>query len=327
MSFSDVWGQPSAISALTRAIERREVHHAYLFEGPDGVGKERTALRVARALLCEKGGCMKCSACSRSTTLSPETPEVPLHPDVVLIARGIYPAAAIGRSRPESTEISVDQIRSLVLAKAAFGPHEGRARITVIRNAEELSISAANALLKTLEEPRDKQHFILLSSKPDRLLPTIRSRTLRVRFGALDSTILARVAAAHGHDAQASRMAIDLSGGSAAAMLRMTHDETLAGYGQFVNQMTSVLNAKHLGTVVDWAESAGSSRDDLLEKLRALAAHLGQAARSSVDSDPAAAARQARRYSEVLRACFDLERNASAPLRLVEMVQEMRAVR
>ena len=74
----------------------------------------------------------------------------------------LYEPAQIGRRTPETQDISIDQVRTLVLARAAFAPHEGRAKVFIVRRAEELSISAANALLKTLEEPGARTHFVLL---------------------------------------------------------------------------------------------------------------------------------------------------------------------
>src|SRR6202034_694142 len=101
----------------------------------------------------------------------------------------------------ESQEISIDQVRTLVLARAAFAPHEGRAKVFIVRRADELSTSAANALLKTLEEPNNRTHFILLSAQADSLLSTIRSRTQRVRFAALPDAVVTKLLAARGVDA------------------------------------------------------------------------------------------------------------------------------
>src|SRR5262249_29427384 len=143
-------------------------------------------------------GCGACDACRRAVTLSAERPEVPQHPDVTLVEKNLYPPETIGRSRPELTEISVDQVRTIVLAHAAYPPHEGRARVFIVRRArlslvaaaEELTQSAANALLTTREDPRQGPHFILLSPRGDRLLNTIRSRTLPVRFGPLPDEVV-----------------------------------------------------------------------------------------------------------------------------------------
>ena len=183
--FDAILGQPTAVGTLEQMLRSGRIHHAMRFEGPKGVGKEMAAMAFAQALVCTSEdplGCGVCSACERAVTLGEGKPAVPVHPDVIFVERGLYPPEVLGRSRPEAQELSVDQIRSVVLERVAYPPHEGKARVYIIRRAEELSISAANALLKTLEEPGRNTHFILLVSRPARLLSTIQSRTLRVRF-------------------------------------------------------------------------------------------------------------------------------------------------
>jgi DNA polymerase-3 subunit delta' len=184
-------GQPVASRVLERALSDGHVHHAYLFEGPTGVGKELAAFGLAQALVCSHQAlhfaCGECSACKRAVPRGEK--RLAVHPDVVVLERGLYEPAQIGRKTPETQDISVDQVRTLVLARAAFRAHEDRAKVFIVRAAEELSLSAANALLKTLEEPMAGTFFILLSSQPDALLPTIRSRTQRVRFGALSNEV------------------------------------------------------------------------------------------------------------------------------------------
>src|SRR2546421_5057011 len=98
MPFERILGQPTAVETLTRALARDAVHHAYRFEGPDGVGKELAAVAFAQALVCQRGrlGCGACEACRRAEQRNEGPPEVPLHPDVVLVGRGVYPPELIG---------------------------------------------------------------------------------------------------------------------------------------------------------------------------------------------------------------------------------------
>jgi DNA polymerase-3 subunit delta' len=185
MSLERILGQSTAVATLERALARRQVHHAYRFEGPAGTGKLSCALAFAQALVCQdenNPGCGACRGCQLASATSQEAPHVPLHPDIILVQRGLYPPALLGRSTPENTGISVQQIRKLVLPRAGYPPHEGRALCFIINHADELTISAANALLKILEEPPNKTHFLLTTSRPGRLLDTVRSRTLTVRF-------------------------------------------------------------------------------------------------------------------------------------------------
>src|SRR5262245_62901177 len=117
---------------------------------------------MAQALVCENGapvGCGTCDACRRAVTLSQDEPRTPLHPDVTLVERGLYPPEILGRTRPELNEISVDQVRRLVLAHASFPPHRGRARVYLVRRAEELSVSAANEIGRAHVELQSLRHL------------------------------------------------------------------------------------------------------------------------------------------------------------------------
>src|SRR5687768_2908308 len=117
MSFDAILGQDVALQTLKVALASGRLHHAYRFEGPDGVGKERAAFALAQALVCTRQpnvGCGECSACTRAVALSDDEPMVPRHPDVVLIERGLYPPAVLGRASPETTGIGVEQVRRIV---------------------------------------------------------------------------------------------------------------------------------------------------------------------------------------------------------------------
>jgi DNA polymerase-3 subunit delta' len=256
--FSHILGQDEAIRTLTRAIQGGRVHHAYRFEGPEGVGKEMAAFALAQALVCTAGetlGCGRCDACRRAVTLAKDRPEVPLHPDVILIERGLYPPGTIGRNTEESAQVSVEQIRRLVLPHASYPPHEGRARVFIFRRAEELGIAAANALLKTLEEPRQGTHFVLMSSRSDRLLDTIRSRTLKIRFGPLPDPILRKILTEQNVPAEKQDIAVELAAGSAAAALELADAERTAARDEFVAAMLAAVKAPDMGPAVALAEA------------------------------------------------------------------------
>jgi len=236
------------------------VHHAYLFDGPDGVGKELAAWGFAQALVCESrqaGSSEACGTCSSCVRAVPRPGEpTPRHPDVVLIERGLYDPATLGRRSPEAQEISIDQVRTLVLARAAFPPREGRAKVFIVRRAEELGRSAANALLKTLEEPGAKTHFILLSSAPDALLPTIRSRTLRVRFGTLPDGVLVELLTARGVESGKAEAIASLSGGGMTQALLRADPDMSRQREEFISSALSAMAARNLGEALDLAEAA-----------------------------------------------------------------------
>jgi DNA polymerase-3 subunit delta' len=326
--FSHILGQPTAVAMLSAALHRRRAHHAYRFEGPEGVGKELIAFSLARALVCTGGdllGCERCEACRRATTMSSTRPRTPLHPDVCLVERGLYPAETIGRTREELTEISVDQIRTIVLAHAAYPPHEGRARVFIVRRADELSASAANALLKTLEEPRQGTHFVLLTSRGDRLLSTIRSRTLPVRFGPLPDDVVRSILRDRGVPDERQGLALELASGSASQALELVDDDRTRRRDAFVTAVDNAVGAQDLGAAISLSESRETDKNLLRDGLSALAATLARRARDEIQTNTDRALTAARRYAKVANAQNQLDRNASPGLVLIELVQEMRA--
>jgi DNA polymerase-3 subunit delta' len=244
---------------------------------------------------------------------------------VRVLGRGLYPPEVIGRSRQEVNELSVDQVRRIVLAHAAYPPHEGRARVFIVRDADELSIGAANALLKTLEEPRPQTYFVLLSARADRLLPTIRSRTLPIRFAPLSDGVLRSILGSAGVPDERQALAIELAGGSASTALALANAERSTAHDEFVAAILSATSARDLGPAVVLAESRESGRDQVKSDLRALCASLAWTARSTAPSSPRDAVLAAYRYEATLRAIERLERNASPSLTVIELVSDMRA--
>lgn len=326
MPFTDILGQPTAIDTLTRAMKSGKVHHAYRFEGPDGVGKEKAAFALAQCLECEKPedtlACGACSACQRVATLCKEPPQVPKHPDVVLLERGLYPAAILGTENAETSTINLPQIRKLVQSRVGYPPHEGHALVFIIRRADELNVNAANALLKTLEEPAEKTHFILLTSRPHRLLDTIRSRTLAVRFAPLSDEVLGTILERNG----ASRAVIPLAGGSASLALALADAKRLSAKQAFVSAMSGSLEALDLATALSQLDVKGNDRIELRDQLGWYAQQLAATSRDRIIEAPDLALRDARRYSIVLSTMTDLEHNANPALAMEAMVTRLRRV-
>jgi DNA polymerase-3 subunit delta' len=178
--------QESAWATLVAQSDR--LHHALLIHGPAGIGKLALAERFGQLLLCEssQAASKPCGACDGCRWFLAET-----HPDFrrlepESLARRAgqddeadTPAPAASRSAKPSQEIKVDQVRALD-SFLGLRSHRGRRRIVLVHPAEAMNANAANALLKALEEPQAGAHFILVSHRPARLLPTIRSRCAAV---------------------------------------------------------------------------------------------------------------------------------------------------
>jgi len=318
--FAAVLGQEPAVTTLERALASGRAHHAYRFEGPPGVGKELAAFAFAQALVCERGnGCGECSACRRAVTLSEDDPRVPQHPDVVLLGRGLY-RGLLGSNSGEATGISVEQVRRIVLARVGFPPHEGRALVFIVREADEITMQAANALLKTLEEPHEKTHFVLLTSRPSRLLDTIRSRSLPVRFGPLPDRIIASILEKRGLDPSVA----PLAQGSASLALELADPEEKQERDAFVQAAFNALTAPDLAPALKLAEGQKRDRDGLKAQLIFFAQAVAAQARAAIAADAKAALARAFQHRTVLEAIDALERNVQPALALEAMFVRLR---
>jgi DNA polymerase-3 subunit delta' len=321
MTFDGILGQETALRTLGRALDTGHVHHAYRFEGPAGVGKELAAFALAQALVCEVSGtraCGVCSACLRAVRLQEEDPRVPAHPDVVLLQRGLYRGRI---SANEATGISIEQVRRMVLERVGYRPHEGRALVFIVREADELTVSAANALLKTLEEPGPSTYFVLLTSRPNRLLDTIRSRTMPVRFSPLPDALVAQILRAKGLDPNVASMAQ----GSVAAALELASEDAIKEREDFVAAAQGAVAARDMAPAVKFAETR-RERDALRGLLGYFAQALALSGRERVATHVEEAERAANRHRVVLAAMQDVERNVSPALALESMIYKLRQI-
>ena len=177
MPFRDLTGHRRLVDLLARSIQRGSLPPSLIFAGPSGVGKRAMAMAVAQAVNCLQprdtwqlatgesvaDACGTCTACTRIAR--------GVHPDILVVEPG------------ETGTIKIEQVRDVV-DRAAYRPFEGRLRVVIVDEADALQIAAQNALLKTLEEPPSASMFILVTARPDVLLPTVRSRCIRLWFAA-----------------------------------------------------------------------------------------------------------------------------------------------
>ncbi len=167
---------------LLRFVTTGRVPNALLFTGPDGVGKRQFAIELARSLVCtnsnEQGACGQCAVCNRVGEFAIPKFEKGSDSDQVFFSQ--HPD--VGTVVPYNRNLRVNAIRALE-REAHFRPYEAGARVFIINDAEKMNAEASNALLKTLEEPPSTSHIILIASRADTLLPTIRSRCQTIRFG------------------------------------------------------------------------------------------------------------------------------------------------
>lgn len=168
MSFSSIQDQRVPLRLLRNMLARNRIPNALLFWGPSGVGKGMTALQFAKAVCCESGNDDACDSCLPCRKIDHGN-----HPD-------LHTVAPLKKSRI----IDVEAIDGII-EMASLRPFESEWRVFIIQEADRIGVPAQNHLLKTLEEPVGKSVFILISENPQFLLPTIRSRCQRMRFGSL----------------------------------------------------------------------------------------------------------------------------------------------
>jgi DNA polymerase-3 subunit delta' len=184
--FGKLIGNNHLKEVLRRLLVQKRVPNALLFAGASSVGKKQFALELAKSFVCQSPrnseACDACSACLRADKFTfPKTDDRDAFKRVIFSEH-----SDIGLVIPYNKNILVDAIRELE-TESNFRPFEAQARFFIVDDADKMNDAASNALLKTLEEPPAASHIFLVSSRPDALLPTIRSRCQTLRFAPIDA--------------------------------------------------------------------------------------------------------------------------------------------
>lgn len=232
-SFDGVLAQDLVLRTLRHAVASERVASAYLFEGPSGVGKERVALALAKTVIGGDHGRR--------------------------IDEGKHPDVRIFHPREEGhRNIKVEMLREEILPYAEFAPFEAKAAFLIFPEADvsfpENHPGSANALLKTLEEPKPGVTFILLAERPDRLLPTIRSRCQSVRFARLPMKVLEGLLVDSGVAPDLARSAAALSGGRADRAFQLCEDDAASELLDFAMRIDAATQGSRPGALLDVAE-------------------------------------------------------------------------
>ena len=309
MPFSTIAGHPRVLSLLSRAIARDSMPPAVLMAGPSGVGKRMSAMAVAQAVNClqprssppfERDACGECASCRRIAR--------GVHPDVIVVEPG------------DSGAIKIDQLRS-VIDQSQYRPFEGRRRVVIIDEADAAGPDAQSALLKTLEEPPSGSMFILVSSMPDALLPTVLSRCPRLRFGPLSPAEVARVLVRdHGYSEADARAAAADADGSVARALEMQSEDVSDARAIAQKLLGDAARAadpvRRIAMARDLTEGKGTPAEDrnrLAVRLRSLGSLLRDIGIIASRADRAMLANtDLEAQLEKLSSAFDIERSLRA---------------
>jgi DNA polymerase-3 subunit delta' len=253
MSFSSIYGHHRQISMLQRSIAQGRVGHAYLFGGLAGIGKKTLALAFAQTLNCERSGetkdaCGQCPPCRKMLSGS--------HPDVLQVST-------------ERQFLRIDDVRE-IQNQMTFRPLDGRLRIVIIDDADKMNEQAANALLKTLEEPTSSNILILISARPYWLPQTILSRCRHLRFNPLSAGLVEKylVERAQMTGEQASLLA-NLSGGSIAKALDLNNEEMTVYREEFTARLAATTRTDPM-SLIALASFLGQDKNDIRQGLEML---------------------------------------------------------
>ncbi|MBF0627423.1 MAG: DNA polymerase III subunit delta' [Magnetococcales bacterium] len=250
--FSSILGHDPIIARLQNALAQGRPGHAWLFHGPEGIGKRTTALAWVQSLFCRQpvtvadglsgcGGCVACSKCAQGS-----------HPDLQRL-----------ELLESKSRISVDQVRELTRF-IAFTPLESAWKAAIVDDAALMNDAAANALLKTLEEPPSGSLLILITQRPGALLPTIRSRCQQERFQPIDAASMARLLERLMPERSAVERgaALQLASGSIGAAVRLCDPAILEHRNRFFRDLDT-LHERSLAELVEsarvWGEAERSS--------------------------------------------------------------------
>ncbi len=192
--FSKLVGNEHVKHTLRHLLANSRVPNAMLFAGDDGIGKLQFALELARAFICidpnDGEACGVCSACKRvDAFVIPAEPTDKNKDDFKKVFFGGH--SDVGKVVTYKRTILVDAIRDLE-KHAYFRPYEAKARFFIIDDADKMNDESSNAILKTLEEPASTSHIFLITSRPDSLLPTVRSRCQMLRFAPVETAEIER---------------------------------------------------------------------------------------------------------------------------------------
>jgi DNA polymerase III subunit delta' len=245
--FTRLRGQDKAKLLLSRSLLAGRIPHAYIFRGPDGVGKRLFARGVAAAINCRHrsgaGACGSCSSCRKFRSMN--------HPDFMVI-------------RPEKGVIKIDQIRRLC-RELSYPPYESETRVVVLEDVHTMRREAANSLLKTLEEPPAGNLLILTAESSQEILATLTSRCQVVPFTPLSISDTTAILVADGTDAASAELLARLAEGSPGRAMLLGGSDMVPVWREVVDVLSdpAILPDRDIGMVLRLAERMAVQKDGL----------------------------------------------------------------
>ncbi len=207
-TFNEIIGHDVIKSYFKKVLEKKNISHSYIFEGQVGVGRKLMANALAKNLLCntpiDNQSCNKCELCHQF--------DIGNHPDIIRVEK--------------DTQITkIDTIRTKIIQELNIKPYQSNYKIVIINEAETLAVDSQNALLKSIEEPPAYAIIILVTNNMDKLLPTIKSRCIHIRFNDLLDTEMVSYLNKQVYDQSRAKIYLKFANGSIGTMQKLMLDE------------------------------------------------------------------------------------------------------
>lgn len=320
--FSHILDQSEAIEQILRAYRNQRLPHGVIFAGPVGVGKATTAKALSKYFLCDEGEDAYAMGLIDAGT----------HPDYHVITKELV---RLTSKTSKATTLSIDVIRTHLVTPAMKKSVTGKGKVFVVEEADLMQSAAQNSMLKTLEEPAGRALIILLTPKPDDLLPTIRSRAQVFRFGHLQDKTIFNQLKLRGIDPKLAEDATKLADGSLGIALQWIEDGVVERARDLGSHLDGLLMGRPTADLADWLKSAADvyaekqiEKDELASKdnatrsginlyLNLAARHFRNAMRSTTDPDALESLCQS--IDQVSRAERYLEGNVNITLALQQL--------
>lgn len=253
MSFTNIYGHQKQIGMLQKAMAQERVGHAYIFSGLNAIGKKTLAMAFTQALNCENAAerydaCGDCSSCRKMLHRN--------HPDIHVL-------------ETQAQFIRIDAIRN-IQEQMTFKPLEGRRRVFIIDDADKMNEQAANALLKTLEEPSADNIIMLVTARPYWLPQTILSRCRHVRMNPLASETVAEFLIEQKQkDPSKALLLASLSGGSIGQALELDSEDMIA-FRADLSRILAAANLRDPMSLLTLASFLGQDKKEIRQGLKIL---------------------------------------------------------
>jgi len=255
MAFKDILGNERQKKILKRALEKGRLPHSMLFCGNEGIGKKSLAVELAKALNCQRKKDDACDICRSCKTI-----ERASFPDVMIIS-------------PEKNVIKIDRMR-ILKHTAYLKPMVGRKRVFIVVEAERMNEEAANSLLKILEEPPLFSHIILVTSNPEIIMPTIKSRCQILSFQPISREDIEKILVEKGVERDRAKILSLLVRGNLKKALEVDWEEIQAQRERAWDIFLSLVEKRKMASFLqNFTSSLGQEREELEQILEILSSY------------------------------------------------------